>query len=521
MLIATIDGIATVKRPTFLMTLEGLSGQTIIAKSRISGLSLADMTTKDQRKIALGLMAIGFCENEASWMASYLAGYPAKCAKELGIKPSRVEGFGDLGFSWEDLAPDWVVDAAKAMARPDVWLMNKGMRYIWPVLEAIFEKVLGKSTAKTIVGIMKTVAGADQAAQEYLIWTMAVTAELVRALIRSVDKKDPGIFIRSVGINISKSILTAPGILDALQVIGQLSGTSASQVKKDMIKFAESDPGFGINVVMFIISLFPWPAAPAKIAANPMKFAADVMGLFRPVFRIMAVKELGQNTAKYFEMVYGCIIVALSNVQEFRTSMEMIGAAPEFASELWEDIIGALITFNYKNLWSNIKKGVKVVEKAATTKEQRDRIVAFAKENKKRVDQATAKYEQIKKTIIVPEDKKPAVGTTVNKSKLQFIDIRKVSGGVAIRLNKGAAQVKVQDFLSTQDGVEFKYTRILPAGDAAVGQVLSTFRDGFGIKNSTWVTYPKGNSTLSVGFINTDGKLYGEKMAPGKLIKIQ
>lgn len=301
-----------------------------------------------------GLERLGFAGGDAHRMAEALDGFSTPELGDVFDVVANVATGGAYGAARAVASGD-AASAAQLISDPAGYLLSQNADWLWDkALKPIMKKVLGDGVGGKAVDVLELMLGAGDRAQEYLLWTMQTSLELVQVIVRGAANRDADYIMHEVGVALSKSFLLAPGIDDVLVVLavvqsGSNSASARRKVRAQLTQAAEKDPMFGVNVIMWAISLFPWPTIPARIAADPGKFAADVLTLLRKVVleTIRESMKLDDATIKVVDKIYGIVLMALTKVQDFPASMTAFGVAQGKATSLWNELLAALTHFDF------------------------------------------------------------------------------------------------------------------------------------------------------------------------------
>lgn len=316
-----------------------------------------------QQELCRGLIGLGFTPKKASWLADQLLIASHRFKVLQAQTASQDQGLGVWGI------PDWVEDAWDAgydtvskgirfVLNPAGYLVAQSAPWLFAnVLGPVIKKIAGNSVGGKIVGVMEALVSASDAASEYLLWTLGLCLDMVVVIVQGIRRTDFGYIMNKLGTMLSKALLRAPGMSDILVILARARdssdplATTKRRVQAQLDRLAEKDPAFGINVIMFVISTFPWPATAAKLAvpATAGPVLAQFLGVLRKVIVELTREELRLNEAqiRVVDKVYGLVLMALMQVQDFPSSLQTLGVARDKADALWSSLYSALKTFSF------------------------------------------------------------------------------------------------------------------------------------------------------------------------------
>lgn len=246
---------------------------------------------------------------------------------------------------------------AKAMLSFSPSAPGNMMRWTIDLIAALAAKLPGisKKTSLKIANLIKalTVDLAEGFIRNNVLWMLDSIMGTVKAIFDAA--KAPGgvlgkstTLLKGLMTVLSFSILTSPAFFTVLEQFVKVIGSAkdANALRGQMKKIAEKDPGFGFNVVIFVIGFIY--GGEARLAANPLGFAAEVLSLVRIAVReiVREVLKLSGKAVSIFDTIYGLIILALSRVMNLSEGLKSIGLPAKEAAKLASDLMGALRSFN-------------------------------------------------------------------------------------------------------------------------------------------------------------------------------
>jgi len=268
----------------------------------------------------------------------------------------KQDGLGD--WSWEDLAPNWVIDAVRIGTAPLQWLINHGGSWLTDnILGPVLRKIFGNSLGNKIVAVIGALMDAPGAAIGYIVWLMGISVDLIMVIVQGIRSADFGYVMKEIGTMLSRALLRAPGISDLLVIMAAAGGGTRQQVNAQLDRMARKDPAFGINIIMFAIGLFPWPATALKLGnpATAGPIIAQFLGVLRKVIIALVQEELHLNASQVqvVDKVYALVLLAVMQVQSFSSSLETLGVGRDKAVALWNRLYRALTTFSFGTVISS------------------------------------------------------------------------------------------------------------------------------------------------------------------------
>ena len=218
--------------------------------------------------------------------------------------------------------------------------------WAFEVLYKVLKFILGKNIARKVVDLMRALT--TGAMKNFVMWNVDIFLGIIMTIKDTVTApgglKGKGIkFANGIMTVLSTSILTAPGVIDVIQVVAIITSKQRPEtIRKELKKLAKKDPPFGLQVVSFIIGVAL--GGEARIIANPMGFAAEVMALLRNVMREICkeVFRMGDKAAIKFDQIYGIVMLSLSKVMSMSEALSNMGISKKKAKKLAKDMYNAL-----------------------------------------------------------------------------------------------------------------------------------------------------------------------------------